>query len=64
MAPCLSLVVGLACRLVECEPDVSQWQLQEADSFALLASDGLWDVMSDQEAVDTVQVVCLAAHAL
>ncbi|KAL3144636.1 hypothetical protein ABBQ38_001995 [Trebouxia sp. C0009 RCD-2024] len=45
------------CRLVECEPDVNHWQLQEADSFAVLASDGLWDVMSDQEAVHTVQKV-------
>ena len=50
-------MVGHACRLVESEPDVNQWQLQEADTFALLASDGLWDVMSDQEAVNTVQVV-------
>lgn len=42
---------------MECEPDVKQWRLQEGDSFAVLASDGLWDVMSDQKAVDAVQVV-------
>ena len=49
-----------SCRLVECEPDVNQWRLQEGDSFAVLASDGLWDVMSDQEAVNSVQVVHLS----
>lgn len=54
---CISLCTGLACRLVECEPDINQWRLQEGDSFAVLASDGLWDVMSDQEAVESVQVV-------
>lgn len=29
-------------------------RLQPSDRFVLLASDGLWDVCSDQEAVDLV----------
>ena len=49
---------------MECEPDINQWRLQEGDSFAVLASDGLWDVMSDQEAVDSVQVVHLNVMTL
>lgn len=56
---CLYDVQNTVYRLVECEPDVARWPLQEADSFAVLASDGLWDVMSDQEAVDHIQVILL-----
>jgi serine/threonine protein phosphatase PrpC len=38
---------------VEAEPDVARVQLRpRADAFLLLGSDGLFDVMSDQEAVD------------
>lgn len=45
-----------SCRFVECEPDVRQVCLTDQDSFVVLASDGLWDVMTDQEATDSVQV--------
>ena len=51
-----SSTVVFECRLVECEPDVGRWSLQQGDSFAVLASDGLWDVMSNQQAVDCAQV--------
>lgn len=44
-------------RLVECEPEVGCWPLLETDCFIILASDGLWDVMSDLQAVDCVQKV-------
>lgn len=43
-----------AARLVECEPDVTRHRLTPDDKFILLASDGLWDVLTDQEAVDVV----------
>ncbi|MEW5306475.1 MAG: hypothetical protein WDW36_008937 [Sanguina aurantia] len=39
-------------RMVECEPDVCRVVPRVGDPFVLLASDGLFDVLSDQEAVD------------
>ena len=44
------------CRLVERKPDVGIVALTPEDGFVVLASDGLWDVLSDQEAVDVAQV--------
>ncbi|KAK3236239.1 hypothetical protein CYMTET_53599 [Cymbomonas tetramitiformis] len=41
--------------LVEATPTVTRTELTPAASFAILASDGLWDVLSDQEAVDIVK---------
>ena len=41
-------------RLVECEPDVRRVRLQPSDEFVVMASDGLWDVMGDQEACRVV----------
>ena len=45
------------CRFVECEPDVLRIPPQRlqpsgaGDAFVLLGSDGLWDVLSDEDAV-------------
>lgn len=39
-------------KLVEGEPDVGHWRAQADDSFIIMASDGLWDVMTDQVAVE------------
>lgn len=51
---CSDVHLGCAFRLVECEPDVTRHHLTPDDKFILLASDGLWDVLTDQEAVDVV----------
>ena len=42
---------------MESDPDVKRLVPRPGDSFVLLASDGLWDVMSDQEAVERVHAV-------
>ncbi|CAL5221222.1 g3373 [Coccomyxa viridis] len=40
---------------VECMPDVGRVQLLPEDSMVIMASDGLWDVLSDQQAVETAE---------
>lgn len=40
--------------LVEANPDVGHLSMQPDDQFIILGSDGLWDVISDQEAADLV----------
>ena len=37
-------------------PDVGRVQLLPEDSMVIMASDGLWDVLSDQQAVETAEV--------
>ena len=39
-------------KYVPAEPDILDRTLEDGDEWLLLASDGLWDVMSSQEAVD------------
>lgn len=41
---------------MECEPDIGHTKLGPGDSFVILASDGLWDVMDDQTACNIAQV--------
>jgi len=56
----LSRAVGdrFAKPVVSSEPEIMTFPLQDrADEFVVLASDGLWDVMSSQDVVDYVQEV-------
>ncbi|KAK9818683.1 hypothetical protein WJX74_005666 [Apatococcus lobatus] len=41
-------------QMVTAFPEVRSLDLQEGDDFLLLACDGIWDVMTNQEAVDFV----------
>ena len=40
--------------MITANPDVRSIDLQGADQFLILACDGIWDVLSDQEACDFV----------
>lgn len=41
--------------LLSAEPSITEHRLQPQDQFIICASDGLWEHMSNQEAVDIVQ---------
>ncbi|XP_062086056.1 probable protein phosphatase 2C 25 [Humulus lupulus] len=41
------------------EPETRVLQIQPEHEFLILASDGLWDKVSNQEAVDTVRSLCV-----
>ena len=40
---------------VICEPEIIEYELNEEDKFIILASDGLWEVMTNQECIDIVK---------
>ncbi len=42
-------------QFVCAEPEIKSWPLSEGDDFLVLASDGVWDVLSSQAAVDIVR---------
>lgn len=41
--------------ILNSEPSISTHELQPDDQFLILASDGLWEHLSNQDAVDIVQ---------
>ncbi|KAL4519818.1 hypothetical protein Ndes2526B_g01618 [Nannochloris sp. 'desiccata'] len=50
-------------HLVTATPDVMSERLTEEDSFVILASDGLWDVMTDKRACEIVKAKITLAMA-
>ena len=40
---------------VICEPEIIEIDFNEEDKFIILASDGIWEFMSNQEVVDVVK---------
>ena len=43
-------------RFVVADPDILEEELSHEDSLLILATDGLWDVISNQDAVSLVRV--------
>lgn len=43
--------------MVDCTPEMRRVELQRGDFAIVLASDGLWDVLSDTELVAILQKV-------
>eukprot|EP00615_Pteridomonas_danica_P000959 CAMPEP_0114345648 /NCGR_PEP_ID=MMETSP0101-20121206/12416_1 /TAXON_ID=38822 ORGANISM="Pteridomonas danica, Strain PT" /NCGR_SAMPLE_ID=MMETSP0101 /ASSEMBLY_ACC=CAM_ASM_000211 /LENGTH=546 /DNA_ID=CAMNT_0001481779 /DNA_START=23 /DNA_END=1663 /DNA_ORIENTATION=+ len=41
--------------LVTCSPEMTNIRLKEKDEFLLIACDGLWDVLTSQEAIDFIK---------
>ena len=41
-------------KYITAQPEVRTRRLQSGDEFLILASDGVWDVLSSQQAVDVV----------
>jgi len=55
---------GFSKPIVSPEPDIRRFRVEEGgDEFILLASDGLWDVMSSQDAVNFVHARLNEARA-
>lgn len=50
-------------RYVVAEPEIEEYEVTSEDEFLVLASDGLWDVVKDQDAIDMVQQTLDAEEA-
>jgi protein phosphatase 1G len=42
-------------QMIVCTPDVRRFKRSDADEFMIICCDGVWDVLSSQEAVDWVR---------
>ncbi|KAJ8609843.1 hypothetical protein CTAYLR_008134 [Chrysophaeum taylorii] len=51
-------------QIITAEPDVVECDVQPEDTFIIIACDGVWDVVSNQEAVDFVNVRLHNGHHL
>ena len=40
---------------VTCEPEIWEFELKSEDQYIILASDGVWEFISNQEAIDITQ---------
>ena len=64
--PCRSLGDADLKPAVTAQPEITRFQLAEDDEFLVLASDGLWDKLGNEEAVglvmDTVKQPVMASQ--
>jgi len=51
-------------QMVVATPDITTFDLQKGDEFMIIACDGIWDVLSNQEAVDFVRKRIKAGQCL
>lgn len=50
-------------QMVTANPEIKQEKLQPEDEFLILACDGIWDVLSNQDAVDFVREQLESGHS-
>lgn len=53
-----NLELAASAQIITAEPDVCRVQLQDGDRFLLLACDGVWDVLTNQEARSPPSRMC------
>ncbi|KAL4854095.1 putative protein phosphatase 2C 21 [Chlorella vulgaris] len=51
-------------QMVVATPDIEEFTLEDGDEFLIVACDGIWDVLTNQEAVDFVRKRLKAGEAL
>ena len=51
-------------QIITCVPDTKEFEIQDDTDFVILACDGIWDVMRDQEAVNFVLMRLLPRSCL
>ncbi|KAI8075133.1 phosphatase 2C-like domain-containing protein [Gongronella butleri] len=51
-------------QIVTCNPDIIEHELTDDDEFLVLACDGIWDCMSNQEVVDYVRAHLGLGHTV